>query len=236
MRGPMTQSKVRIILPPLLCVVLLGGIAFEAQKRPLPEIAEPYHKHVKEVAERLPLTFTDETGSWLGVDRKVQQAAITLLKPNVLIQRQYQNRARNITASLLIVHCPNAQDMKGHYPPVCYPAHGMTQLRAEPRQWQIAGLDIQGMEYEFVRRSQDYTKESHTIVYDFMVMPDGRIVQDMDAVSAAAGDYLKRFYGAGQIQVVFDANSAENDREEAFRALIGISRDLIQAMRSGVDR
>ena len=86
-----------------------------------------YHDSIRKVANNIPYVV----GDYVGQDIPIPQGAIELLKPNVIISRRYSNLNNGATVDLLFVHCKDAQDMLGHHPPVCYPAHGWSTARGE---------------------------------------------------------------------------------------------------------
>src|SRR6185295_7672981 len=126
----------------------LTGLWAEQRTRLKPEDAEPYHVRAKAAIESIPYQLS----GWYGQDDEANPAAVKLLRTNIIFSRTYVNPASSLRASLLIVQCKDSRDMLGHYPPVCYPAHGMTQMLTQSRDWQIApDLNLTGMQYEFVK-------------------------------------------------------------------------------------
>jgi hypothetical protein len=130
--------------------------------------------------------------------------------------------------------------MIGHYPPNCYPAHGWTALSARPMEWQVkdprvTGSDqyvkITGTEYEF--NMVDKGNSISQVVDDLLILPDGTFAENMEQVIRADADYLRRFYGAAQIQVMMDAGIPSDERREIFNELIGATLPMIEALRSG---
>ena len=63
-------------------------------------------------------------GQWIGEDVAVPPAALEILQTNAILSRRFRHLTSGINANLLVVHCSDARDMQGHYPPVCYPANG----------------------------------------------------------------------------------------------------------------
>ena len=54
---------------------------------------------------------------------EVPPEAQELLRPNAIFSRRFQ-RPGEIGVHVLVVHCSDARDMIGHYPPICYPSSG----------------------------------------------------------------------------------------------------------------
>jgi hypothetical protein len=223
-----------IVASPLLSAVLLAGIVAEKRTYREPEDFEPYHARVKEVIEAIPWSID----SWTGQEERQPEAAQKLLKQPVLISRRYiDTSAESIsrserTASLLFVQTKRSNDMVGHYPPNCYRALGNTMKQRIPREWNIDGFAIPGMEYHFERRIDGYVLRK--TVYNFLVVPGQGIVRDMDGVKAAAEDYQQRYYGAAQVQVVFDSIGSERlsqqERDDIFATLMRATVPAIKAV------
>ena len=228
-----------VLAPPLLTVGLLGGIIAEQRGHLKPRDVEPYHARAAEVIEQVPYII----GTWTGQKDEIPVAAQKLLRPNAILSRTYVDhspvdwRQQHRSASLLIVQCRDSRDMVGHYPPICYRAHGMTvdEKQSAPRDWDVNGMKIGGYEYQFTEVFQGQT--SRTIVYNFLIVPGRGIVRDMKDVERAAEDYQQRHYGAAQFQVVFHGQassaSSREERDEIFATLLGPNIRLIETLTSG---
>lgn len=225
---------------PLLSLGLLGGIFAERQRHLKPQDVEPYHATAKVAVEQVPYFI----GTWAGQDDEIPVAAQKLLRPNAILSRTFVDSApgdfRNKyrSASLLIVQCRDSRDMVGHYPPICYRAHGLSidEKSCGPRDWTVNGKTIPGYEYHFTEVFQG--RSSRTTVYNFLIVPGRGIVRDMKGVELAAEDYQQRYYGAAQFQVVFQsqgsADRSRAERDEIFATLIGPNIHLIETLTSGV--
>jgi hypothetical protein len=233
-----TKSTLAIFASPVLCLALLGGIVAEDRTHLKPGDVESYHRHAKEVLEAWPKQLAD--GQWVTEDdRTLPPAAEQLLHPNVEIDRLYVNRdlwinGRPAAASLLIVQCKDSRDMLGHYPPVCYPAHGMTKVSEQQRDWAVGDTTIPGTEYVFLH--DDGQSKYRTAVYNFMIVPGLGIVRDMNGIAKAAADYQRRYFGAAQFQVTMDADTPQYDRDRVFAALVGGNLEMIETLKSGGTR
>ena len=214
-------------LTPTVSVGLLVAMGIGSLTRTKPKDIEPYHQAVRDAVGALPMRI----GSWVGTDNEIPRAAIQLLHPNVLFNRKYRNLKTGHTATLMLVHCKDARDIAGHYPPICYPAHGWTLESDKPDVWLINDLEIHGTEYGF---SFDHLGETtRTVIQNFMVMPNGQILPDMQGVRKAAADYTRHFYGAAQIQLVTRADIPKRVRDAFLQELLGPNEDLIETLRSG---
>jgi len=224
----MQSSSAWSLVSPALCIALLGGLMIQKQTRVRAEDAEPFHAKAKAAIESIPY----QLGGWCGQDDEVPPAASKLLRPNIILSRTYVDPTRmDRRASLLIVQCKDSRDMLGHFPPVCYPAHGMTKIADEKRDWQIGSLLITGTQYEFLQVSHE--RDLKMAVCNFMVVPGVGIVRDMDGILASAADHQQRYFGAAQFQVTFSADYSQSQRDEVFARLIGPIAPVIQTLRSG---
>ena len=170
-----------------LAVGLLGAIGCgRAVLFRKPPNADAYFKRVAKVAAEMPTTF----GYWVSTDAPVPQAAVTMLRPNITVSRRYSNLQTGQQASFLLVQCSDATSLQGHYPPVCYVAHGFKQLSASPEDWKVDGLKVHGTLYAFT--SAEPEDPTSMIIYDFMILPTGVTCHDMDGVNAIARDPQKR--------------------------------------------
>ena len=224
----MKKQSSKTWIAPLVSLAMLAAMAGANMMRAQPDDADPFHDHVKRVVGAIPNT----TGDWVGEDHELPPAAVALLKPNALFNRAYRNKKTGESATLMIVQCKDARDLVGHYPPVCYPAHGWTQSMAESRQWNLQNIPIRGIEYAY-----EYQKnggKAQIVIQNFMVLPNGTIVRDMDDVRQFASDYTRHFYGAAQVQLITPSRIDQSRRDAIFTELVGSNAAVIEAMRSGV--
>jgi hypothetical protein len=225
----MRFAKPRYI-PAFLTVALLLGLTAETLSRPRPGDADPYHARVFAAASQL----SDPDG-WTFVEPRVPDAAVALLKPNKLICREYTTPTRRF--QFLFVQCRDARDMGGHYPPVCYPSSGWVAVKddqgdpiARQMTWEVNGKKIIGMEYQFTGSSEG--QSINRTVDNLLILPRGDdcYVRGMGQIREAASDYLRQFYGAAQIQLIFDGAVPENERREIFTQLIGKNMNLLTVL------
>src|SRR5215204_3249848 len=135
--SPRVKKLAIVLISPLLSAAVLAGIVAENRRYLKPADFEPYHVRAKSAIESLP----NKAGDWVGGDNDdVPREAQILLKPNKILSRRYTdtsvaslNRPRSV--NLLIVQCKLASDMVGHFPPICYPSHGMETILNEDRDW-----------------------------------------------------------------------------------------------------
>jgi Protein of unknown function (DUF3485) len=210
----------------LASTILLGGAAAESTKfRPPPDATE-YRQRVTAAKDALPL----DLGDWQGKITPVEQSAVKLLRPNFIISRQYINYKIPLSVGFLFVECQDARDTVGHYPPICYPSQGWSLQLHERKDWTLPNMTIHGTEYTFVRG--DFDSSGTQVVDDFFVIPGVGTRPDRESVIAAAADLQRRFYGVAQVQLVFYGESTREQREQAFKELVGPLENLIQTVQT----
>lgn len=220
-----------IYIPVFVTLVLLAGLATDTLSRPRPKDADRFHANVYQQVMSIPI----EIGPWRGTDLPEQPAAVALLRPNVILHRRYvSSEQAGRPVDFLLVHCRDARDMTGHYPPVCYPAHGFTTLEglnANPIEWRVGARSIQGMEYGYTRMEDG--RVSSCVVSNLLVLPNGHFAQGMVEVKEAAADYLRQFYGAAQIQIVLDATVPDAERRAIVTEFLVAIAPVLDALSSG---
>lgn len=225
----MTKPTVlRVHAAPLLSLLLLGGIWLDRHLFHLPP-GDPaaYHAMVCEVADRLPRNI----GEWVGTDVEPPESAVSLLNPNVLRGVRFENPTTKERVSLTFVQCRDARDMTGHWPPVCYPAHGWTQRGAEKKEIVVDGSRIPVTIYRFTVEAIDRYQE--ILIYNFFARPDGVVEDGRGGVRRAAEDPRMKVFGAAQFQVVFEPSMPEGRREEVFRTVVRGLSPLLDAWSPG---
>lgn len=219
----------RVWLAPLFCLILLGGLQLEKLfLREARADATTYHRAVAEAAQ----DFPEQIGPWKQLRPiPMPQAAISLLKPNALRAYLYRHAETGAEARLMVAQCKAIGDIRGHYPPVCYPGNGWTAHESTLHPVQYGNEVIQAMAYRFTRDSQASFAE--IIVYNVFVLPTGEILSGREGVGTAAGSRRFRDFGAAQAQVVVSGQMPPGERVQALEQLLNGSRALIEVIRSG---
>lgn len=212
----------------LSCALLSCLAAYRVKFQLRPQAADAYQLRVQQAAAQMPM----EIGSWVGRDVPVTAGAVALLHPNVIISRQYTDLLSGRSVGFLLVQCSDARDMIGHYPPVCYVMHGWTGLSAQDQEWNIPGMNISGVEYEYSKMHEE--QSSHISVCDFMLLPDGKTCGDMDTVSGSAKKYRTRYFGAAQIQLECDVSIPKSERDEIFKVILQAAKPILNSIGTGV--
>lgn len=188
-------------LPLALTLALLGFARFQIGETPTgaPAASEEHLADVRAAIEAIPFKLD----RWLGKDEPVNPAAFELLNPNKILQRRFTNvDSPELSFSLLITHCPDERDMLGHYPPVCYPAHGWL---AEPHAaFEIDWNDqtVPARRYAFTR--QQGAERLSMAVVNFFVLPSDRLpfADSMDQLTRPDVLLSRREGGIAQVQVL----------------------------------
>jgi hypothetical protein len=206
-------------------LLLLGGAAWQQWSWLTPADAKPYHQRIHDQAMAVPLNV----GGWVGSDAPAPYEAMDMLRPNVIIGRNY--RKGNQQVCFQMVHCVDVRNLENHYPPHCYVAIGYTMLSQAARQWDIDGLRISATEYQFARVAID--PSTAIVVENFMVLPKKGIVRDMEPVSQVAEDVRRRRYGAAEFQVLFGAGTTAAERNAITKELLAPFAHVIKTIQAG---
>ena len=221
--------RMNTILPAAATAVLLCGLWVQKLQYPKQGDADDYHRIVKVAIDAIPLDVDD----WAGKDDNVPRTAIALLRPNAILSRRYVHRHTRQRVNFLIVQCRDARDMIGHYPPVCYPANGWTQKKRVELEWNVDGMRFEGTSYEFYKAFPTSSKTMY--VTNVILLPDGNMPREMDAVRALAADYRKHFFGAAQIQMNFGGETSSDQRYDILETFLRTIADAFNKIRSGVE-
>jgi len=220
---------VRYATAPALSLALLAGVTAELLSRPRAADADGYHQKIRLAVAMIPT----RVGSWIGTDMPVPREAQNLLHPNALLHRSYVNIQTRQHFSFLLVQCRDARDMVGHYPPVCYPNQGWTAAATQRVTVPLGDQVVPVTEYDF--RMDQFGTTSQLVVYNFMALPDASLVPDIEQVNRAAADYTQHFFGAAQLQFVFDANAETRPQRLAIIAeFLTALQEALDAIGSGV--
>jgi hypothetical protein len=220
-----TRGWTSTFAAPSVALVLVLGIGAErALSSRQAGGADAYHAAVR-AAARLP----ERIGDWVGHPIDTPPAAVAMLRPNVLECRRYEHETTGEHVSLMLVQCRDVRDMSGHYPPVCYPAHGWTLRETVRRPLEARGVPVPTTSYRFTIESVDRFEE--IVVYNFFVRPGGGI--DADRSRVLGHDRRLRSFGAAQVQVVFDSSVSEERRDEVFGMLVGEVFPVVETIRGG---
>lgn len=225
------MSMLKLWLPVVATAAILLGVEWRSQQlRAKPAEAVAYMAACQEAADEIPYTLP---GGWVGTDAEVPTVVDEILQPNVLVSRNYSSLSNNHRIGLLIVQTEDVQRLLGHYPPVCYPGRGWTNLGGEPLDRSVGDLPIDGTHYRMAPPGGEPERPVH--IYNFFLRPDGATGRDMDSVWATGRSGRSRYFGAGQVQVLFFGDLSPEQRDEAFAAVVGESMPAITQILNGYD-
>ena len=214
---------------PLLTALFLTGMTAGDKLRVDPHEADAYHERAAAAIAAVPKVVRVGGSTWFGgKEMALSEDAESLLHPNAYIHRNYLNVSTSRRVELLLVQCRDTDDMQGHYPPICYPSSGCSMDSANAQIWHAGVLSVDGTEYVITRPSGE-----RTTIRNFFILPNGKIVRDMESVNAAAKDYRELVYGVAQVQLLFDASVGGAERDQIFAQWIGSNQDLIASLRNG---
>lgn len=215
-------------IAPGVCLLLVAGIWLERRLFHQP-VGDPasYHAMIRAVADRLSYRI----GDWEGVDEEPAPAAVAMLKPNLLLQRRFENAVTGERATLMIAQCRDARDMGSHYPPVCYRMQGWTERGTASRTIRVKETDIPVTVYRFTKDSFDQYDE--IVIYNFFVRPDGSIESGRAGVAEAASNPRMKLFGAGQVQVLFGPPLPGDRMDEVFQTIVANAFPVLDAIREG---
>lgn len=184
---------------PLIAAALLLGLLLTRpfEVRDLPG-TDRYFAEVRRRIEAIPYKI----GPWLGKDVEVSVAAVRLLRPNKLMQRQYTDQETGRVLQLLVVHCGDTRDMRGHYPPVCYPAHGWRTIASRETTVTVDHAALPAKVYDFARVVGGVENRMSVVNLFVVPRPEGAFFSDIDALERASQDIRGAGLGAAQIQIV----------------------------------
>ncbi len=199
MSSSRTMKTVSIALTGAL---LLGAMALRSGTTFSEAQVTAYHAEVRSALDSIPF----RVGNWIGVDTPVPPAAQRLLRPNAILSRTYRD-PEGRQATVMLVHCRDTRDMIGHYPPICYPAHGWRTER-EPAP---AELVDNATWYRFTRQSQG--QQVDLLILNYLEAPGVGRVADMDTLRSLAEVRQTRGLGAAQIQILFESDAEPADQQ-----------------------
>ncbi len=218
-------------IAPFACIAVLASLMLAGglQAR-TPAGADAYRARVRHAIEAIPYKI----GPAVGSDVEPTRAAQLLLTPNKIFQRRYTDPSTGWAQSLMIVHCNDARDMRGHYPPNCYPAHGWNAESAETVGITLETQQADAMRYTFTRR--DDLIDRRMTVLDFFVIPEGggSVFADMKKMGRTARSSDVGGLGVAQVQIVFDEDSSPEWRERMVRESLAAIAPAIRVIGEGV--
>jgi hypothetical protein len=172
---------------------------------------------------------------WVGEDSRMPAAALEILRPNAMLSRSYTHQGTGITAKLLVVHCADARDMLGHYPPLCYPAAGWDADSLAPLESIDIAVGDEPFEiaaYRFRRLDQQGVERLLT-VYGYFILPDGTTTTDVGGLQQQTDHIAWSRLGAAQVQVTISGNLSPKKHIRQVEELLNGVADLLRFLGQG---
>lgn len=228
MRVPLIH-KLAPALTGLLLVVFM--VSLRVSGGPTEEQLDVYFAEVKQKVEAIPLRL----GPYLGVPREVAPAAEELLKPNIILQRQYTDPDTGLGFSLVLVHSGVVRDMHGHYPPICYPRHGWDGGVKADVPVTLGEEQLTGRVYRYTR-TVDVVEETVEILNLFATPhPDTPYGYDSSVVERASRSRLGNRMGAAQVQVLTPPRMSEAERAAVWSMVMDAVAPAMQRVAAGIE-
>jgi len=217
---------------PWLAILLLVGLA----------VALPPHTPVDDssMAERMQEVASAVEaspwliGPWVGEKAEVPREAQKLLRPNSILSRVYK-RQNGPQVHVVLVHCSDARDMRGHYPPVCYPSSGyVVAERESPDDVTLmpAGRPMPVQTYAF-ERMRDQTETERIRVFNAFILPDGMVSRDIDDINRQSERAPIASLGVAQMQIITPASVPLAEAVASANEILGGMTGLLDALRVG---
>jgi len=226
---PVTISQAAPYVCGVILVALLvrGGIS--AQR---PFGTKEYRGRVRVAIENIPYLI----GPAVGVDAEPTPAAIALLSPNKILERRYVDPSTGAGFTLLIVHCGDVRDMIGHYPPVCYPAHGWKAGGSTKVAIEINGEKATAIKYDFTHNDELF--ERHMSVTNFFVIPEEGVTlfADMKDVERASRSSETGGLGVAQFQIVMPEDSNPQWRDLVIHETLQAVAPTVKTIAQGIKK
>lgn len=214
---------------PWLSILLLVGLAFALPPSiPVDGSAEVRQAEVARAVDDVPWLI----GRWVGEKAPVPREAQELLRPNKIFSRVYRT-ARGPQVHVLLVHCSDARDMLGHYPPNCYPSSGY--LPVDPGLEENVSLDAAGRlipvhTYAF-ERMRGRTEVERIRVFNAFILPDGTVSRNIDDINRQSERAPIASLGVAQLQIITPAEYSLDEAVAAGNEILGGMTGLLDALR-----
>ena len=212
---------------PLTALVLAAMAVYSLASIRPGGASEAYFRQVSQAIDALPMQIE----GYIGRDRPPLPAAVEMLRPNRLVQREYTDPVTGESFSVLIVHCGDVRDMMGHYPPICYPSNGWAMESTDPEEIDRAsGGPIPITRYR-VSRGDGSMRLSKVIANTFVVpRADSPLGRDDRALDSVTRTRWSSGLGAAQVQIITDSSMDAATRASIERSVADRLGGLISAV------
>jgi len=223
-----------LVASPWLTLALLATLSFALPNRNrfMPE-ADARRTQIAGEFAAVPLFIN---GDWVGRDELVAQEAQKLLRPNAILSRRYDRLGEpGGSAQVLVVHCGDARDMIGHYPPICYPSAGFVEDRVPEQRNIFLAVDgrlLPVRQYEY-HRARDRASLEQLRVFSAFILPDGTVTREIDDIDKQSERLAVTVQGVAQLQVVTPAAMPLEQAVIAAQEILGGMTGLLHALNVG---
>ena len=161
-------------------------------------------------------------GRWASTDVVVPTEATQILHPNAILSRRFSEIGGSRVVTLALIHCSDVRDMNGHAPPKCYPANGWSIDSNITKTLVVEADDGRKWPLRFDRftRAENSGGVRVMSVLHAFLLPDGRLVNEMEALSERSVRKAVSVQGVAQIQFVFDGDVAAELTAEVVKELL----------------
>ena len=180
---------------------------------------------VKAAVEAAPSRISE----WIGADITVPPAAVKLLHPNAILSRRFKPADGGPAVDLLLVHCTDARDMGGHYPPVCYRAAGWVQEDTSGETLTLTGRALPLRVYRF-SRAEGPGVERRMRVLNVFILPDGTLTPEIRDIRKLSERLALSSQGVAQLQIITPIEMRLERALDAARELLEGMPDLLEAL------
>ena len=176
-------------------------------------------------------------GRWVGIDEQqaLAPAAQKLLKPNGFLSRRYSSPG-GPWAHVVVIHCGDARDMIGHYPPICYPSAGWTEVPVEANPdltLSVRGMPFAVREYGFKGYLVDGREEVIRILNAF-ILPDGTVTREIDDINRQSERLSVAVQGVAQVQIITSGRVPIEEAISAAEEVLSGMNGLLDALQVGL--
>ena len=221
---------------PWAALVIIVVLAFLLPCRvDVTEESEARQKEIQvAMTESVPFFIED----WIGQDRleDVPREAQKLLRPNAIFSRKYRHfgarPGETSTVHIVIVHCGDARDMIGHYPPICYPSSGwIASSIDEPVVTSLTvGQNELPIAVYYYRRMDKSGNETIIRVYNTFILPNGDVTPERKKISKQSERLALSAQGVAQLQIITAISIPQEDAAHAASVLLSGMEELFETM------
>lgn len=222
--------KVSVFAPWLTIALLVGMSRALPTHVVMDEQAQARKAEIASTMDDVPFII----GGWIGEDAPVPPEAQKLLRPNAMLSRTYSQPGHG-RVHVLVVHCGDARDMIGHYPPVCYPSAGWVRMPVTDHEFtelEVLGERLPVHQYQF-RRMRENGAEDRIRIFNAFVLPDGTGTRDIDDINRQSERLAVSVQGVAQLQVIVNATVSYEEAAASAGELLSGMPDLMHSLGMG---